>query len=82
MTVTMATFVDALTTIKRSTLGEVADFCRKTIPKENRKFAHFNLQEILFALANRAYHIGRGNWMMMEPFFVDISSLQRVFFWM
>eukprot|EP00434_Breviolum_minutum_P014678 symbB.v1.2.012943.t1/scaffold872.1/size254027/3 len=26
---------------------KVADFCRKTIPKENRKFAHFNLQEIL-----------------------------------
>ena len=55
MTVTMATFVDALTTIKRCTLCEVADFCRKTIPKENRKFAHFNLQEILFPLANRAF---------------------------
>lgn len=25
---------------------KVADYCRKTIPKENRKFAHFNLQEI------------------------------------
>eukprot|EP00435_Cladocopium_sp_Y103_P074648 s963_g50.t1 len=25
---------------------KVADYCRKTIPKENRKFAHFSLQEI------------------------------------
>lgn len=25
---------------------KVADFCRKTIPQENRKFAHFTLQEI------------------------------------
>ncbi len=43
MMVTIATFLDAL----EIHVSEVADYCRKTIPKENRKFAHFNLQEIL-----------------------------------
>ena len=44
--VTIATFLDALEIHVCTFFSEVADYCRKTIPKENRKFAHFNLQEI------------------------------------
>lgn len=71
MTVSMATCVD--------TLGEVADFCRKTIPKENRKYAHFSLKEI--PLANRGYCFlsGGGKWMMMGLHFLNFRNFVTCF---
>eukprot|EP00913_Durusdinium_trenchii_P016092 g15126.t1 len=45
---------------------KVADFCRKTIPQENRKFAHFTLQEIEDLRRKGAISMGSFLWLLSD----------------